>query len=230
MNSRKLTGLFFKTLFLGGIVNLVVSFFIAHDIYREYLQPFDLFELSGVAAGYILYGLLFSVISQAGFFAYLFINQFGLGLFRSFWPTVQVLLIAFALFDLVYFPYKGANGDIALYLLILMALGLLIYGLIIAQIKARETHKRAFIPALFLMIVITAVEWVPGLRTGEVDYALLMILTLLICNTYQLLILHRLSGSRVSGASTQGKSKTGKNPSSTTRKKGKARYKKGKSR
>lgn len=230
MNSRKLTGLFFKTLFLGGIVNLVASFFVAHDIYREYLQPFDLFELSGVAAGYILYGLLFSVISQAGFFAYLFINQFGLGLFRSFWPTVQVLLVAFALFDLVYFPYKGANGEISLYLLILVALGLLIYGLIVAQIKARETHKRAFIPALFLMVVITAVEWVPGLRTGEVDYALLMILTLLICNTYQLLILHRLSGSQAGGSSTQGNGKQGKKSTSHTRKKGKARYKKGKSR
>lgn len=229
LNSRKLTGLFLKTLLIGGVVNLVVSFFVAHDIYMGYLQPFDLFELSGVAAGYILYGLLFSVISQAGFFSYLFINQFGLGLFRSFWPTVQVLLVAFALFDLVYFPYKGSKGDIQLYLLILMALGLLIYGLIIAQIKARATHQRAFIPALFLMIVITAVEWVPGLRTGEVDYALLMIITLLACNTYQLLILHRLSGSNVDGPSVHGKNKEKKKPSIQTPKK-KKRRKKGKSR
>lgn len=205
MNSRKLVGLFFKTLLIGGVVNLVASFFVANKIYMEYLQPFDLFELTGVAAGYILYGLLFSVISQAGFFAYLFINQFGLGLFRSFWPTVQVLLIAFALFDLVYLPYKGAEGDISLYLLILMALGLLIYGWIIAKVKVRETHQRAFIPALFLMIVMTAVEWVPGLRTGEIDYALLMVLSLLACNTYQLLVLHRLSGSNVNGPSVHNK-------------------------
>lgn len=208
MNSRKLTGLFLKTLFIGGIVNLIASFFVASDIYKGYLQPVDLFELSGVAAGYILYGLLFSVISQAGFFAYLFINQFGLGLFRSFWPTVQVLLIAFTLFDLVYFPYKGADGDISLYLLLLAVLGLLIYGLMISRIKARATHKRAFIPSLFLMVVITAVEWVPGLRTGEIDYALLMILTLLACNTYQLLILHRLSGRKMEDKPVEGKEKS----------------------
>lgn len=230
MNSRKLTGLFFKTLFIGGLVNLVASFFLAHKTYMEYIQPFDLFELSGVAAGYILYGLLFSVISQAGFFAYLFINQFGLGLFRSFWPTVQILLIAFALFDLVYFPYKGANGDVSLYLLIFMAISILAFGLLVAWQKARETHRRAFIPALFLMVVITAIEWVPGLRTGEIDYALLMILTLLACNTYQLLILHRLSGTNAGKSTVHGKNPMDKKPSQKKRNKSKARYKKGKSR
>lgn len=196
-----------KTLFVGGAVALVISFFVGADRYMEALQPFDFFNLFGIAIWYIVYGLLFSVISQAGFFSYLFINQFGLGIFRSFWPTVQLLLIAFALFDLVYFPYKGTDGEIALYLLILMALGILIYGLVISWIKAKETQQRAFIPALFLMVVMTAIEWIPGLRTGEVDYALLMILTLLACNTYQLLILHRLTGDGTDAASIHGPSK-----------------------
>src|SRR5690625_6169692 len=157
----------------------------------EALQPFDLFNLFGIAIWYVVYGLLFSVISQAGFFSYLFINQFGLSLFRSFWPTVQLLLVAFALFDLVYFPYKGTDGEIALYLLILMMIGILIYGLIISWIKAKETHQRAFVPALFLMVVITAIKWIHGLRTGEVDYTTLMILILLDCYTYKHLILIR---------------------------------------
>ena len=209
MNTRKLVGLFLKTLFVGGVVGLGVSFFVASGRYMEALQPFDLFNLFGIAIWYVVYGLLFSVISQAGFFSYLFINQFGLSLFRSFWPTVQLLLVAFALFDLVYFPYKGMDGEIALYLLILMAVGILIYGLIISWIKAKETHQRAFVPALFLMIVITAIEWIPGLRTGEVDYAILMILTLLACNTYQLLILHRLTGGADNTASIHGPGKQG---------------------
>ena len=207
MNSRKLVGLFLKTLLIGAIVSLVVSFIVNNAEYMEVLQPFDLFNLFGVVAWYVIYGLLFSVISQAGFFAYLFVNQFGLGLFRSFWPTVQLLLIAFAVFDLVYFPYKGTDGEIALYLLVLMAAAILAYGLIIARIKARETHQRAFVPALFFMIVITSIEWVPGLRTGEVDYALIMILSLLACNTYQLLILHRLSGNDTSKTSIHGTGK-----------------------
>lgn len=207
MNTRKLVGLFFKTLFVGGAVGLLVSFFVASGRYMEALQPFDLFNLFGIAIWYIVYGLLFSVISQAGFFSYLFINQFGLSLFRSFWPTVQLLLVAFALFDLVYFPYTATDGEIALYLLILMVIGILIYGLIISWIKAKETHQRAFVPALFLMVVMTAIEWIPGLRTGEVDYAALMILTLLACNTYQLLILHRLTGSGVNTATIHGPGK-----------------------
>lgn len=210
-----------KTLFLGGAMGLVVSFFVASDRYMEVLQPFDFFNLFGIVISYIVYGLLFSVISQAGFFSYLFINQFGLSIFRSFWPTVQLLLIAFALFDLVYFPYKGTDGEIPLYLLIIMALGILIYGLIVSWIKAKETHQRAFIPALFLMVVITTIEWIPGLRTGEVDYAALMILTLLACNTYQLLILHRLTGSGAKNESIHGPGKK-KNQSPSQTKKGNA--------
>lgn len=212
MNTRKIVGLFFKTLLVGGAVGLVVSFFVASGRYMEALQPFDLFNLFGIAIWYIVYGLLFSVISQAGFFSYLFINQFGLSLFRSFWPTVQILLIAFALFDLVYFPYTATDGEFALYLLILMVVGILIYGLIISWIKAKETQQRAFVPALFLMVVMTAIEWIPGLRTGEVDYAALMIITLLACNTYQLLILHRLTGTGTDTASIHGPGKQkGKN-------------------
>lgn len=193
MNTRKWVGLFFKTLFLGGATGLVASFFIESQEYMNVLKPFDLINLLGVVIWYILYGFLFSIISQAGFFAYLFVNQFGLGLFRSFWSTVQIALIAFVLFDLVYFPYTGLDGDIQLYWFILMVVALLIYGLVVAQIKARQTNMRAFMPTLFLMIVMTAIEWVPGLRTGEVDYAALMIVTLLACNTYQILILHHLT-------------------------------------
>lgn len=193
VNSRKIVGLFLKTLLLGGLAGLIVSFFINFSEYAASIKALDFINLTGIIFWYALYGFLFSIISQAGFFAYLFINQFGLGLFRAFWPTVQIVLIAFVLFDLVYFPYKGSNGDLSLFLLILMAIAILIYGIIVSRIKARQTNPRAFIPTLFLMVVITAIEWVPGLQTGEVDYAALMIFTLLICNTYQVLTLHRLN-------------------------------------
>lgn len=195
MNTRKLVGLFMKTLAIGAIVTIIVSLFVNKEAYIDNLKPFNWFGLFGLMLWYGVYGLLYSIISQAGFFAYLFINRFGLGLFRSFWPTTQVLLIAFVLFDLIYFPYKATDGSVALYWFILMSAALLIYGLIIAKIKADQTHKRAFIPTLFLMIVMTAIEWVPGLRTEGTDYAWLMIMALLACNTYQILILHKLTGS-----------------------------------
>lgn len=206
MNSRKVVGLFFKTLFIGGFVSLIASFFVNGAEYMAILKPFDVVELFGLIIWYLLYGLLFSIISQAGFFAYLFINRFGIGLFKRYWPTLQISLIVFVIFDLVYFPYKGDN-DIALYLFILMSLAILAYGFLIAKIKAKETHQRAFVPALFFMVVITTIEWIPGLMTGEVNYALLMILSLLACNTYQLLMLHRLSGTIAGGKPISNKGK-----------------------
>ncbi|HLR63213.1 MAG TPA: KinB-signaling pathway activation protein [Lentibacillus sp.] len=199
MNSRKWTGLFLKTLMIGGVAGLITSFFVKPAYYTNNIDPFNAFELFGVILFFLGLGFVFSVISQTGFFAYLFINRFGLSLFRTFWPTVQVLLIAFVVFDLVYFPYNASGGDVSIFWFILMAAAFLGYGWIISEIKARETNRRAFIPALFLMVVITSVEWVPGLRTSGTDYAWLMIIPLLACNTYQLLILHRLTGSEKSG-------------------------------
>ncbi|MFC4559625.1 KinB-signaling pathway activation protein [Virgibacillus kekensis] len=193
MNSRKWVGLFIKTLIIGAITGLITSFFIEAALYSKYLAPLNFGELAGLVIYFVGLGLLFSVISQTGFFVYLFINQFGLGLFRSFWPTVQVLLIAFVVFDLVYFPYQAADGSISIFWLILMSLAILGYGWAIAEIKARQTNRRAFVPALFLMVVMTTIEWVPGLRTSGTDYAWLMIIPLLACNTYQLLMLHRIT-------------------------------------
>ena len=213
MNSRKLVGLFLKTLAVGAVVCLITSFFVNREDYLANLSPFAWKGLLGLVLWYILYGFLYSVISQAGFFAYLFINQFGLGIFRSFWPKVQVALIAVVLFDLVYFPFKESDGEIPMYLLIIMSAAIFIYGLFISWIKAKQTKRRAFIPALFLMIVMTAVEWVPGLRTSGTEYAWMMITTLLACNTYQLLILHKLTNSPSANNSNEGKAaNTNKKP------------------
>ncbi|WP_188456411.1 KinB-signaling pathway activation protein [Virgibacillus oceani] len=193
MNSRKWVRLFLTTLAIGGAAGIITSFFVKTASYTKWLNPFDFMELLGLLIFFMGLGFVFSLVSQTGFFAYLFINQFGLGLFRTFWPTVQVLLIAFVAFDLVYFPYNAADGEGSLILYIVMAAAILIYGWIIAKIKASQTNQRAFIPALFLMVVMTAVEWVPGLRTSGTDYAWLMIVPLLACNTYQLLVLHRIT-------------------------------------
>jgi KinB signaling pathway activation protein len=198
LNSRKVVNLFLKTLALGGLVGLIVSFFVnVNGAYTENLQPFNLVGLIGVMIFFIGHGLLYSAVSQTGFFAYLYVHRLGLSIFRSFWPTVQIGLIAFVVFDLIYFPYKREEGEVALIWFILAALALVIYGWIIAKIKAKETKKHAFIPALFFMVAITVVEWVPALRIGLVgsDFSLIMIFTLLACNTYQLLVLHRLNNS-----------------------------------
>lgn len=202
--------MFMKTLMIGGVVTLITSFFVKFAEYKASLAALDWLDLLGLIIFFFGLGLVFSVISQAGFFAYLFIHRFGLSLFRSFWPTVQLLLIGFVVFDLIYLPYQAAEGTISLYLLILMSFGLLAYGIVIANIKAKQTHPRAFVPALFLMVVMTAIEWVPGLQASGTDYAWLMITSLLACNTYQLLILHHLTKTDDKQTKTKVQSKSSK--------------------
>ncbi|WP_249872600.1 KinB-signaling pathway activation protein [Oceanobacillus saliphilus] len=193
MTSRKLVNFLFKTFIIGGVAGLLISFFVKYEDYATYLNPFDFMEVVGLVLFFIGLGLTFSVVSMTGFFAYLFIHRMGLNLFKSFWPTVQVLLIAFVIFDLIYFPYQATAGEVSVFWYILMAAALLGFGWIVAKRKAKETNKHAFIPALFFMVVITTVEWVPGLQVEGTDYAWLMIAPLLACNTYQLLTLHRIT-------------------------------------
>jgi KinB signaling pathway activation protein len=193
VNSRRWVRMFFTTLLLGAVSTLLTSFFVKTNAYIEFLQPVDVFELFGLLVFFSSLGFVFSLISQMGFFAYLTVNQFGLGVFRGLWTPIQVLLIAFAIFDLIYFRYKAEDNQVSLFTYILVAGLILGYGWIISYIKAKETNKKAFVPALFFMVVVTSVEWVPGLRTSGGDYAWLMIIPLLACNTYQLLVLHRIT-------------------------------------
>ena len=202
MNIRKLIKFLFNTFLIGGAAGLVISFFIKWETYAMYLNPFDAMEILGLLLFFIGLGLTFSVVSMTGYFAYLFIHRFGLSLFRSFWPTVQILLVLFILFDLIYFPYTRADGGMSIYWLILGTALLFVYSWLVAKLKAKETNKSAFIPALFFMIVITTVEWTPALIAEGSDYIWLMIAPLLACNTYQLIGLHRIAN-RVDGKSAK---------------------------
>lgn len=192
MNSRKWVKLFLSTLLIGGLLTLLTSFIFKYQSYAEVLQPFQLFEVIGLLLFFSGLGFIFSVISQMGFFAYLTVNQFGKGLFRSFWGPVQLFLVAFTLFDLVYFRYRAAeSGSIWPY--VLTATVLLLLSLLVSVLKAKETNWHAFVPALFFMFVVTTVEWVPALRAQGSDYVWIMIVPLFACNAYQLLLLHRLT-------------------------------------
>lgn len=193
MNIRKLVRFLFNTFIIGGAVGLLISFFVKWDTYATYLNPIDWMELLGLVVFFIGLGFTFAVVSMTGYFAYLYIHRFGISLFRSFWPTVQILLIAFVLFDLVYFPYRGSDGEIGIYWLILGVIAFFIYAWLIAKLKQKETNKSAFIPTLFFMIVLTTVEWTPALIAEGSDYVWLMFAPLLACNTYQIIGLHRIA-------------------------------------
>ncbi|RKQ32272.1 KinB-signaling pathway activation protein [Oceanobacillus halophilus] len=210
MNIKNLIHFLFKTAIIGGVAGLIISFFVQYNVYAANLSPFNFMELIGLIIFNIGLGLTFSVLSMTGFFAYLFVHRYGISLFRSFWPTVQVLLIVFVIFDLIYFPYQATKGEVSLLWYILMAFALLGYGWLVALRKAKETKKSAFIPALFFMVVMTTVEWVPGLQAEGTEYAWLMIAPLLACNTYQLLVLHRIN-KKVDATNKQSKKRTSSN-------------------
>lgn len=197
MNSRKWVRLFLMTLFLGGISTVIIGFVLEWDKYNKFFQNFDGKEILAVSFWLMGVGFIFSVISQMGFFAYLTIHRFGLGMFRSssLWNAVQLFFIVFVLFDFVYLrSVLIANGEVSLGNNILVAGILFVFGAIVAYVKSKETNKKAFVPALFFMVVVTILEWVPALRINDTDWLYLMVIPLLLCNAYQLLVLHRLIG------------------------------------
>ncbi len=199
VNSRKWVRLFLTTLFLGGSSTIFIGFILGWDKYNKFFQNFDGKEILMISFWLLGIGFIFSVISQMGFFAYLTIHRFGLGMFRSpsLWNAIQIFLIAFVLFDFVYLrSVLIANGNESLGMNILVAGTLFVFGAIVAYIKSKETNKKAFVPALFFMIVVTVIEWVPALRVNDTNWLYLMVVPLLLCNAYQVLMLHRLIGQK----------------------------------
>jgi KinB signaling pathway activation protein len=196
VTSRNWVKLFFNTLFVGGITTAIVGFIVRWNEFQPYFTEFKLIDILSTLIWLIVMGFLFSVISQMGFFAYLTVHRFGLGIFKSasLWNAVQIVLILFALFDLVYLRYENfADPKDAILPYFGPAILLLVVGLLVAWFKTKQTNREAFIPALFFMIVVTLIEWVPVLRVNEKSWLYLMMFALMACNAYQLLILHKLN-------------------------------------
>jgi KinB signaling pathway activation protein len=198
VKSRNWVKLFLTTLLVGAISTSIVGFALKWDEYKLLFLDVDVIEILSILLWLIGVGFIFSIISQMGFFAYLTVHRFGLGIFRKLWNPVQIVIIAFVFFDLIYFRYQvfaEEKGD-TLFSYITIALVILVYCMVIALIKSKLTNKQAFIPALFFMYVVTIIEWFPALRVDETSWLYLMIIPLLICNAYQLLILPKIANEK----------------------------------
>lgn len=196
MTSRNWVRLFTTTLLVGGVSTAIVGIIVRWSQFQPYFTEFKLVDIISGLVWFIVMGFLFSVISQMGFFAYLTIHRFGLGIFKSvtLWNSVQVIFILFALFDLVYLRYESfAKPGESILSYLGLAMLILALALITAWYKKKQTNREAFIPALFFMIVGTLVEWVPALRVKESTLFYPMMVTLLVCNAYQLFILYKLN-------------------------------------
>lgn len=160
--------------------------------YKGFFLNFEAGQIFSVLIWFIGVGMIFSVISQMGFFVFLTVHRFALEILRSssLWNLLQLFIILFVAFDLMYvrFLFFGERDD-SIAGFVWLPLALLAVGLLTAYIKQKQSSKNTFVSSLFLMVVITALEWVPALRVNNEDWLYLMLIPLMGCNAFQLLML-----------------------------------------
>ncbi|WP_128103664.1 KinB-signaling pathway activation protein [Paenibacillus sp. DCT19] len=189
MNLRKWFFLFWTALLIGAAGSLVtgLTMMLLNGEKTNGIADFMLYLL-------ILFGsgIMISVYSQMGFFAYLILNYMGKGVFpKRGWQIVQIILTVLALLDVMFLRLFVGEGrepisDIVLGLIILAA------AIVTAYVKVKQTNISALVPTLFFMIAVTAVETIGVLRIDSNAATIFIVVPLLMCNAYQMLILHKL--------------------------------------
>lgn len=138
------------------------------------------------------YGMLVSVYSQLGFFAYLVLNYMGTGVFsRKVWQYIQLVLAVLALLELI-FLRTFVGGDRNVVSDLALGLGILLTAIIVAYYKVRSTNISAWIPTFFFMTAITILETIGVLRIGVDSATVFIVIPLIACNAFQILMLHRI--------------------------------------
>jgi len=189
LNLRKWFFLFWTALLIGaaGALGTGLIMMLVNGEKTNGLNDFLLYLL-------ILFGsgVMISVYSQMGFFAYLILNYMGKGVFpKRGWQIVQIVLTVLALLDVMFLRlFVGGDreriSDIVLGIIILAA------AIVTAYVKVKLTHISALVPTLFFMIAVTIVETIGVLRIDVNAATIFIVVPLLLCNAYQMLILHRL--------------------------------------
>ncbi|WMT40514.1 KinB-signaling pathway activation protein [Paenibacillus sp. D2_2] len=191
MNFKRWLHLFWTTLVVGAAGSLVIGLLL------QWTDTTNTMKFNGTADFLVNVGLLLgvgvmvSVYSQMGFFAYMMVNYMGMGVFsRRTWQYIQIVLTALALFELMVLRIF-VGGNKASYSDLILGIIILVIAIVVAYFKAKMTNGSAWIPTLFFMIAITIVETI-GVLKIEVDQATAWIAgPLIACNAYQILILHR---------------------------------------
>ncbi|GAA0374366.1 KinB-signaling pathway activation protein [Paenibacillus motobuensis] len=189
MNLKRWLHLFWTTLVVGAAGSLVIGLVLQLTNTMKLNGTADLFVNIGLLLGV---GVMVSVYSQMGFFAYMMVNYMGTGVFsRRTWQYIQLVLTALALFELMFLRIF-VGGNKSSYSDVVLGGIILVVAIAVAYFKARMTNDSAWIPTLFFMIAVTIVETI-GVLKIEVDQATAWIAgPLIACNAYQILILHRI--------------------------------------
>lgn len=189
MTLRKWSFLFYTTLLIGALGAVISGTIIGQEKMDGGFANFGMGLIGSLIAG-----LMFSVISQMGFFAYLTLNYLALSVLRrkSLWLGIQVILIVLVFVDFVILRHDIFAKEEPILGFVWLPFGLLAYAAVVAYFKVKATNASAWIPTMFFMFVVTILEWVPALQENNVKSMIMMIVPLLLCNTWQIMQLHRI--------------------------------------
>ncbi|WP_027091964.1 KinB-signaling pathway activation protein [Cohnella thermotolerans] len=189
MNLRKWMTLFGTTILIGGAASLVtgIVMLLCDSSFRVVKTGDDwLFNVIMMA----LAGLTYGAFAHMGFFAYLMLNYIARSIFKRpyLWVALQGFIAFFVLAEIAYWTYDS-KFPAATFWAVPLALGA--GAVAVAWWKVKETTAGAWLPTLFYMIAVTAIEAVPGFQSGKLSSLVFSLIPLFVCNGYQIMRLHR---------------------------------------
>ncbi len=190
LSIKKWFYLFWTTLLIGAGGAVVAGLALQAVNGRiEFKSTADLFIYPLILFGY---GMLVSVYSQLGFFAYLILNYMGTGVFRrKVWQYIQLVLAVLALLELIFLrTFVGGERNVVSDLI--LGIVILLTAIIVSYFKVRSTNSSAWIPTFFFMTAITIVETIGVLRIGVDSATVFIVIPLIASNAFQILMLHRI--------------------------------------
>lgn len=194
MTIKKWAYLFRTTLLAGIVTALVVGFAVEWYNGISYGEQWVV-ELFYSLLGKLWMGALFSVVASLGFFAFSVLNILLLSIFKNsrLFQAVLWLLLAFTFFDVIYLRYAffGASNE-TFVPYVWLPLAVLVIAVGVAWKKATATNRKAFASTVFFMFVFTFIELIPVLKGNNANSLWIALTTLLTCNTWQIMQLHRL--------------------------------------
>jgi KinB signaling pathway activation protein len=190
MNLARWTFLFLSTVGIGIAASLVIGAGVFVVNPEVSIIGMGWKEVSYNLINTVIVGALLGAFSHLGFFAYLTVNYFAQGIFRSklLWSYVQVFFI------IVVSVYSAAlrirEGDSVLPYIVLPLL-VVLAALPVTWVKVKQTNRNSLIPTLFFLTAVTLLEAVPALHQYNAYATVLMVGPLFLCNAWQILRLHK---------------------------------------
>jgi len=192
MTLRKWFYLFCTTLIIGGAGGLLAGVILLMAD-QSHLPEMNGYDWWINLRDFFLAGLLFSIVSQAGFFAYMMLNFIVRGVVRpATWNIVQMVMIGIAIAYLEMVTFSETSSFVHY---IILPIAIFLFSWLVAYFKIKMTNGNALIPTIFFMVVATTFEAAPTLQGGAIDGILVGVIPLLLCNAWQILQLTSLVGS-----------------------------------